>query len=204
MTIQKQFILRYKEFGHVRFEIPALYTESLNAKALSQALTKIEGVYRVKVFNSQQKLSIRYNEYSCDFTTLVKALFQIITELESKRLQEQQSLSAKKARVKESIKEKVKHWKVSKWFKQRVEDAKDTVQAAKIVSKIGLKKNKAFLKDPEKTIIDFLNDVLTLFLIRLHWDHIVKLWIPNPFKYRNEWLAVFYMIFLLMRSRRPK
>ena len=56
MTIQKQFILRYKEFGHVRFEIPALYTESLNAKALSQALNKIEGVYRVKVFNSQGKL----------------------------------------------------------------------------------------------------------------------------------------------------
>jgi hypothetical protein len=204
MTIQKQFILRYKELGHIRFEIPAIYAEELNANALMQAVANIEGVYRVKVFNSQQKLSIRYNANSYDFHSVIKALFETITAVETKRLQELHLLSAKKARVKASIKEKVKQWKVSKWFNQRVEDAKDTVQAAKIVGKIGLKKNKAFIADPEKAIIDFLNDVLTLFLIRKHWDHIVKLWIPNPFKYRYEWLAVFYMTYLLMRSRKPK
>jgi hypothetical protein len=78
------------------------------------------------------------------------------------------------------------------------------VQAAKILTKVGLKKNKALIDDPEKAVIDFLNDVLVLFLIRLHWDRITKEWIPNPFKYRNEWMALFYMLFLLMRSRKPK
>jgi len=43
-----------------------------------------------------------------------------------------------------------------------------------------------------------------LFMIRLHWNNITQLWIVSPFKYRYEWMAVFYMVYLLVRSRKPK
>lgn len=204
MAIQKQFVLRYRNEGHLRFEIPAQFCDVATANALSSALLAVEGVYRVQVYRSQQKLSIRYVETTCDFKTLAKQLFQIIDDLEQKKQRASQSLVAIAAKSKSNLKDKIKNLRVSQWFNQKYTDGKETVQAAKILTKIGLKKNKTLVQDPEKAVIDFLNDMLVLFLIRLHWDHITKQWIPNPFKYRNEWAAVFYMLFLLMRSRKPK
>lgn len=204
MAIQKQFILRYRDEGHLRFEIPVQFCNVETAKALTSALLAVEGVYRVQIYRSQKKLSIRYQETVCDFKSLAKQLFQIITDLE--RHDTQLAVKAAKStwKLKNKLSNKVKDLRVAKWFNEKYTDGKETIQAAKILTKVGLKKNKALIDDPEKAVIDFLNDVLVLFLIRLHWEHITKQWIPNPFKYRNEWAAVFYMLFLLMRSRRPK
>lgn len=202
MAIQKQFVLRLREEGHLRFQIPAQFCSPAVAKALTDALSALDGVYRVRVYSSQKKLSIRYQETVCDFHTLAKSLFRIVADLEKAMLLDQQREASNKAISKGQ--EKLKNLTVSKWFSQKYEDTKETLQAAKILTKVGLKQRKPLGSDPEKAVIDFLNDVLVLFLIRLHWDHITKSWIPNPIKYRYEWMAVFYMIYLLMRSRRPK
>ncbi len=203
MAIQKQFILRYRDEGHLRFQIPAQFCELKTAQALATELLRIEGVYRVQVHRSQQKLVIRYQETACDFKTLAKLLFQIIANLTEAQQREAQSTAASHAKTFDKIKEKVKNLRVSRWFGEKYTEGKETLQAVKILSD-GLKKNKTLIQDPEKAVIDFLNDMLVLFLIKLHWEHITKQWIPQPFKYRNEWAAVFYMLFLLMRSRKPK
>jgi hypothetical protein len=204
MTIQKQFILRYRDEGHVRFEIPVQFCDAKTAHTLTSALLAVKGIYRAQVYRSQKKLSIRYQESVCDFKTVAKLLFQIISEIEQRKQQDAKSLVVNKITAKWNLKDKLKKSRLSQWFGQKYDDTKETVQAAKILTKVGLKKNKALIDDPEKAVIDFLNDVLVLFLIRLHWDRITKEWIPNPFKYRNEWMALFYMLFLLMRSRKPK
>ena len=54
MTIQKQFILRYREEGHLRFEIPAQFCDAATAKTLTSALLAEEGVYRVSVYRAQK------------------------------------------------------------------------------------------------------------------------------------------------------
>ncbi|MDD1614053.1 MAG: hypothetical protein LUP98_05325, partial [Methylococcaceae bacterium] len=95
-------------------------------------------------------------------------------------------------------------FKATRWAKEKFGDAKETVQAAKVITRLGMKKPKAFMKDPEKAIIDFLNDILVLFLIRLHWNDITQNWLVKPLKYRYEWMALFYMFFLLVRSRKKK
>lgn len=56
----------------------------------------------------------------------------------------------------------------------------------------------------ESTVIEFLNDALVLFLIKLHWHMITQHWLRQPWRYRYEWLAALYLIYLLVRSRRPK
>ncbi len=201
MAIQKQFVLRYREEGHIRFQIPMQFCESVTAKALTAALLKLDGIYRVNLYSRQKKLSIRYQETVCDFKTLAKMLFQIISDLEKKAFYEDKAIPVSKLKV---IKGKVENLSLSKWFNRKYDEAKETLQAAKILSKVGLKHQKALFNDPEKAMIDFFNDMLVLFLIKLHWEHITKLWIPNPIKYRYEWLAVSYMVFLLMRSRNPK
>ena len=208
MAIQKQFVLRYRKEGHLRFQIPERFCGTTVANALTAKLVAVEGIYRVKVYRGQKKLSIRFQETVCDFKTLAKLLFQI-ADLEKETAIFDTTAGKAKAKAKAKagstrIKDKLKQTRVSRWFSRKYEDATETLQAAKILTKVGIKKQKKFINDPEKAVIDFLNDILVLFLIRLHWDHITKEWIPKPLKYRNEWLAVFYMIFLLMRSRRPK
>jgi len=203
MSIQKEFVLRYRVDGHLRFQIPARICHVDAAKALTDGLSGIDGVYRVNLYRSQQKLSIRFNESVCDFKSLARQLFHLLAELEINGALNPKSVS-KSVLWKEKAKAKLDTFKAARWAKEKFGDAKETVQAAKVIGKLGMKKPTAFMKDPEKTIIDFLNDILVLFLIRLHWNDITQHWLIKPLKHRYEWMALFYMFFLLVRSRKQK
>jgi hypothetical protein len=203
MSIQKEFVLRYRVDGHVRFQLPARICHVDVAKAVTDGISGIDGVYRVKLYRSQQKLSIRFNESVCDFKSLAKQLFQLLADLEKTGALKPKPVS-KSALWKEKAKSRLDDFKATRWAKEKFGDAKETVQAAKVIGKLSMKKPTAFMKDPEKTIIDFLNDILVLFLIRLHWNDITQNWLVRPFKHRYEWMALFYMFFLLVRSRKQK
>ena len=203
MSIQKEFVLRYRDDGHVRFQIPAQICNVDAAKAVTDCISGIDGVYRVNLYRSQQKLSIRFQESICDFKSLARQLFDLLAELEEKGALQPKPV-AKSTLWKEKAKSRLDDFKVTRWAKEKYGDAKETVHAAKVITRLGMKKPKAFIKDPEKAIIDFLNDILVLFLIKLHWNEITKNWLIKPLKYRYEWMALFYMFFLLVRSRRKK
>ena len=54
----------------------------------------------------------------------------------------------------------------------------------------------------EKAVTNFFNDIVAFYLIKTHWDLIVKYWIKDPVKFSNAWLTVFYLVFLLVRYRK--
>lgn len=54
----------------------------------------------------------------------------------------------------------------------------------------------------EKAVTNFFNDIVAFYLIKTHWDLIVKYWIKDPVKFGNAWLTVFYLVFLLVRYRK--
>jgi hypothetical protein len=54
----------------------------------------------------------------------------------------------------------------------------------------------------EKAVTNFFNDIVAFYLIKTHWDLIVKYWIKDPLKFSNAWLTVFYLVFLLVRYRK--
>jgi hypothetical protein len=203
MSIQKEFVLRYREDGHVRFQIPARICNIDVAKAVTDGISGIDGVYRVNLYRSQQKLSIRFKESVCDFKSLAKLLCDLLTDLEKKGDLKPKPVS-KSTLWKEKAKAKLDAFKPTRWAKEKFGDAKETVQAAKVITRLCMKKPTAFMKDPEKTVIDFLNDILVLFLIKLHWNDITQHWLLKPLKHRYEWMALFYMFFLLVRSRKQK
>jgi len=203
MSIQKEFVLRYRVDGHVRFQIPARICNVDVAKAVTDGISGIDGVYRVNLYRGQQKLSIRFEESVCDFKSLARQLFDLLAELEIKGALKPKPVS-KSALWKEKAKSRLDDFKVTRWAKEKFGDAQETVQAAKVITRLGMKKPTAFMKDPEKAIIDFLNDILVLFLIKLHWNDITQNWLLKPLKYRYEWMALFYMFFLLVRSRKKK
>jgi hypothetical protein len=203
MSIQKEFVLRYRVEGHVRFQLPTQICHVDVAKAVTDGISAIDGVFRVNLYRSQQKLSIRFDEAVCDFKSLARQLFQLLTELEENGGLDPKPVS-KSVLWKEKAKAKFDGYKVTRWAKEKFGDAKETVQAAKVITRLGMKKPKAFIKDPEKAIIDFFNDILVLFLVKLHWTNITQHWLVKPFKHRYEWMALFYMFFLLVRSRKQK
>ena len=203
MSIQKEFTVRYKAEGHVRFGIPESLCDKDVAKRVTARVLEIDGVYSVNLFRKQKKLSIRYHEGVCEFKQLASQLYQLLSEMD-----EEGSLLAPVVNEVSSaflnLKSRLKNWKASRWASEKYNDAKETVQAAKVITKLGLKKPKSLFKNPEKAFIDFFNDILVLYLIKLHWTRITKEWIPRPWAFRYQWTAVFYLFYLLMRSRRPK
>ena len=54
MSIQKKITVRYREDGHVRFEIPDQLCDELAATTLTSKILNLEGVYRVKLFRNKK------------------------------------------------------------------------------------------------------------------------------------------------------
>ncbi|CAD6880786.1 hypothetical protein [Methylomonas albis] len=204
MAIQKEFVLRYRHDGHVRFQVPAQVCQSAVAALISQKLSAVNGVQSVSLYRGQGKLSIRYDETICGFTSLAKQLFQMLAELEQQGHFESKPLVEQAKKSVLGIKKRLQRTRLGGWVSKKYQAGKETVQAAKIIGKVSTKGPKALFKDPEKATIDFLNDVLVLYLIKTHWTRITQEWLVKPIVHRYEWMAVLYMFFLLVRSRRPK
>ena len=204
MAIQKEFILRYRGEGHVRFQIPQGAAEAQVAKLITDKILAIEGVSAVSLFRRSRKLVIRYHEDSCSFIDLAKQMFAALATLEQQGWFAQQAIVDPSKKLRLGLKHKLKTSKINRWLDDKFIAAKETAQAAKLLGKLSSKGPKALIKNPEKAVIDFLNDILVLYLIKVHWGRITQQWLVKPFVHRYEWLATFYLFFLLVRSRRPK
>lgn len=204
MAIQKEFVVRFRSGGYVRFHIPERAASAQAAAGLIEKIGQIGGVSSVRLFKRSRKLVIRYRETECSFIQLAQGLYAALAELDKQGCfdAKDEQVSATFGRF--SLRRKFKNNRLSGWFSDKVTAAKETAQAAKILGKLSTKGSRALIKDPEKAVIDFLNDILVLYLIKLHWTRITQQWLVKPFVHRYEWLATFYLFFLLVRSRRPK
>lgn len=204
MAIQKEFVLRYRSEGHVRFQVPQRATQAQVAKLITDKVAAIEGVYAVNLFRRSRKLVIRYREEVCGFMDVAKQLYSALATLEQQGWFAPQAVVEVGGKPLSGLKARLRNSRVNRWFGEKMTAARETAQAAKIIGKLSTKGPKALFKDPEKAAIDFLNDILVLYLIKVHWTRITQQWLVKPFVHRYEWLATFYLFFLLVRSRRPK
>lgn len=202
MSIQQEIILRYKSSGHVRFQIPERLCSDEVASFVSDAINDFDGVYRVNLFRNKHKLAIRYIDETLSFQELVQQLFSLLSDLEKKGFFKPKSNTIKPNSFTDSI--RLPNWKGTRWAKEKYTETKETAQAISILAKFGLKKKPEILANPEKTLITFFNDVLVLFLIKIHWKLISKKWILSPLKYKYQWLTIFYLMYLFIRSKTNK
>ena len=202
MSIQQEIILRYKSSGHVRFQIPERLCSQEVAPFISDAIKNINGVYRVNLFRNKKKLSIRFVEESLPFQELTQQLISLLTDIEKKGFFKAKSTPVKISSFKESI--KLSDWKGVSWAKGKYTETKETAQAIGILTKFGLKKKPEILANPERALVTFFNDVLVLFLIKIHWKLITKKWLLEPMKYRYQWITIFYLMYLFIRSKANK
>ncbi len=201
MPIQKEIVLRYQAPGHVRFQLPDRLCTKNVAAYLQQAILQWPGVYRVSLYRKQQKLSIRYIDEVCNFALLARQLSELLNHLEENGYpneeQDVQAASSRNIRI-------LSRWPIGRWFREKYTETRETVHAAGVLARFGLKNKPGLLKNPEKTLTDFFNDVLVLYLIKTHWHIITQHWLLKPVRYRYEWMASFYLMYLLIRSKIPK
>ena len=195
MSIAKQIFIRHRAEGHLRFAVPQALCQPQAAQQLEKELRQAEGIYRVDLYRRQRKLSIRYIEGVTHFKAVIRAVYEALAKIEAPPT----SCTSSMAMAEDELDE------TEGWLKSKYQEAKETITALGIVTR-GASKAKPLLLNPEKEkfAIEFFTDILVLYLIKLHWHMIMGHWIRNPWQYRSEWMATIYMIFLLVRSKKPK
>ncbi|BCX81225.1 hypothetical protein MIT9_P0803 [Methylomarinovum caldicuralii] len=196
--LTRKIILRYRAPGHVRFQLPPQLCRPPAAQELVAALRQVDGVYRVRLGGN--KLSIRYHEPFVSFQELARHLHRIVTELERSG-----KLEARSPAPRRPLLARVKGSRPVLWIRNQLQALRETATAFGILARRGvLGKGGAIIEDPRKFAFEFANDVLVLYLIKVHWHRIVHDWLPHPVRNRYNWAAVFYLTYLLVKSRLPK
>lgn len=202
MDLAKQTILRYRSEGHVRFQIPEVLCRPATAEQLVTRLHRLAGVYRVSLSPRQRRLSIRFIEHICDFQALGRELYRLLNAVAiAEAVTVPQPMHEALPAV---IRQRLSRIHPVRWVRTKLQEARETVTAMSILARRQTVQQKALALLDEDTIIHYLNDVLLIFLIKLHWTQIRTQWIRQPWLHRYEWLAASYMMYLLVRSRRPK
>lgn len=199
--LAREIVVRYRGTGHVRFAIPALLCAEPFATSIEESLRRLTGVFRVILYRRQGKLSVFYDPYTCELHDVARSLHGALGVLDKLKAQEAAGASmAQRLRVANPM----------PWLKAQTERAKTKVEEWRFKAKL-LKQVATYHPQAhpwvqsafsERAVINFLNDLVVFYLIKVHWDLITQKWLKQPFKYRNAWLTSFYLVFQLVRYRK--
>jgi hypothetical protein len=204
--LAQQILVRHRATGHLRFALPAALCLSAAADQIVAALRARAGVYRVTLYVGDGKLSVFYDEHVCTVHDVARALFSSLKPVASEVASEGQttlSLAISPAVQGPSPTLSGGIQKLEARARRQVEVL---MQAMSRVPPLrGLQTRVQPVLESaltEKAVTNFLNDLLAFYLIRVHWDLITQHWLREPLKFRNAWLTVFYLVFLLVRYRK--
>jgi hypothetical protein len=209
--LERRILLRHRAPGHVRFEVPQDLCETHCSAAIRRSLISLPGVYRVDFYGAQCKLSIRYDETACTLREVGLRLRQALQDAARSGLFERGSPGqARAVAAPRAVEAARPPSRPAEWLRRKGESLRRKAQelrfkarVVKEVAKVKAETDPALrLLMDEKAIIGFLNDLTAFYLVKIHWDLITKQWIRAPFAHRYHWMAVFYLVFLLVRSRR--
>jgi len=204
-ALSRQILVRHREPGHVRFAVPVELCSLPAARTIEAALRLQDGVYRVTIHAADHKLSVFYDEHACDLHAVARRLFAALGELpagdDARALAPDEGLAtpasaAKKRRAGGGLNIEARARRALHRIMQAM--ARHP-QLRGVQARVQPMLESALT---EKAIINFLNDLLAFYLIRVHWDLITQRWLREPLKFRYAWLTIFYLVFLLVRYRK--
>ena len=176
-----------REEGYLRLRLPGpLRTPDFGA-TLESSLKALSGVIRTSWLTVEGKLAVRFDPQRlthADVARRIKALLPAPTiEPQAAAPAEPTLLPAEATTV---------------GLAERLDDLRAKLIAAAPERFRPLVESAT----TEKAVTNFFNDIVAFYLIKTHWDLIVKYWIKDPVKFSNAWLTVFYLVFLLVRYRK--
>lgn len=199
-----QVVLRHRAAGYLRFDLPRGLCAGAAAVAIRRKLEVLDGVYRVTFHPAYDKLAIRFHPAVCDAARIARALSLGLATVDAEGLRPGcEHCVARQANEAppSGLKARVMSLGPVRWVREKAQEMRQTTAALQQLSSSRFKKVPAILQDPGKAFHEFLTDVMVLYLIRVHWDRITQQWLRAPFRYRYEWLAVFYLTYLMVRAR---
>lgn len=196
----KRFVLRFREPGHLRFDLPGDLAAEPGAGTLTESLMRLDGVYRVLVFSGAGKLSIRYDPAAVGETAVIRHLAQAVAALpDAKETARSQPFSASGLR---DMKGRLRSLPLVRWGEEKLHQAKLAAGAVRNLAELKAGRGQALPFDPKEWGIHFINDLVAFYLIRVHWARITRQWLPSPWTYRYQWLTIIYLTFILVRYRK--
>jgi hypothetical protein len=184
-ALSRAIVVRHKEAGHLRLELPPRLLDPAAREYLDTGLRERLGVFRVSFEAGERRMSIRYDPQQCSQQDVARQLRGLLDTLPPESPAAATPVAAAPLPGAKLIGD------AGKWA--------DRFLGGTIKSRLEPVMKGALT---EKASINFINDVLMFYLIKIHWDLITKRWMKEPVKHADAWLTTFYLIFLLIRYRK--
>ena len=203
MSILQEIVLRHRSEGYLRFALPASLCERARVKSIEWALQQNPVVVSARVYARAGKLVIRYLAGAADLRLISALLKDVVINVDGIVIPSSCCAESSGAELMHASDRNIENG-LTGWVREKSLEIRETITAFGIVFR------NAFAWNPKQgglkhaDLTDFLTDILVLYLIRLHWHAITQFWLKRPWLYRYEWMATVYLIFLLVRSKRPK
>jgi hypothetical protein len=181
--LARRILVRHKAAGHLRLELPAELRAGPTAAALAAGLRQLAGVYRVDFEPADGRLSIRYDEHLCSLHQTARHLRGLLDGLDLSPAADQPPAPPAEPPVERLL--------------RLLPRAAQSTLGARLQPVLASALT-------EKAIINFLNDLVMFYLIKVHWELITKRWLKDPAGHANAWLTTFYLVFLLVRYRKSQ
>jgi hypothetical protein len=209
-SVSHQILVLHKSAGHVRFALPATLANPGSAAVIEAALLRIPGVRLVRIDPGTGKMGVHYDPIACSLRQLALVLKGSLeaaaTAAKHPTASEATSTSGVSEIGRQLARGVKRAEKVAQRFLQRTQAQFTPPQptaASETPGKLTpLRRafNPSLLN--EKAVINFANDIVAFYLIRVHWNLITQHWIKAPLQHGSAWLTVFYLTFLLVRYRK--
>ncbi len=203
MSLSRQVRLRYRADGHLRFDLPPALCLPDSSAELVAGLQSREGIYRVDLSPGRGKIAIRYLPTICDFATVIRCLHEIVSSRKPARSSDKGVALQPSGRSGALIPAPASV-SLGAWLRSKLQELRETVMALKILAQRAMGPGASAIIQRPRWLKEFMNDLLMLYLIKLHWHHILTEWLPRPWTHRYEWAATVYLIHLSVQSKLPQ
>jgi hypothetical protein len=166
-------------------------------------LHHVAGVYRVTFYAAQRRLVVSYDAHVCTAADVARVLKGCLHALPEGEAGSAPALAAAPAiaRVTPTLQDSAREARRAfGQLRRRIEALRQPkAPPGSLQAKLQPMLANALT---EKAIINFLNDLVAFYLVKVHWELISQRWLKNPVKHDDAWLTVFYLMFLLVRYRK--
>lgn len=198
-TLARRIVVRHKEDGHLRLELPPELTGPAARAHLEAGLRRRPGVWRVG-FEPQRRLSIRFEPLQCSLADVARDLRSLLADLPAESATPAHSATPA---VDPLAQFRQRFESTARQIRTRIDRVLEQLRGPGIPGSLQSRLQPALQNAlTEQAAINFLNDVLVFYLIKVHWDLITKRWMKDPLAHADAWLATFYLVFLLVRYRK--
>jgi hypothetical protein len=199
--LSRRIVVRHREAGYLRLELPAEICHAAAAGAIEAGLRKVPGVYRVDAWCAERRLAVRYDQHACSAADVARGLKALLGELP----EPPGPVAAAATAAVHSAEAKLhdagaKLRGVFAGLRARIEQlGQPGAPAGSLQARLQPVLANAMT---EPAVTNFLNDLVAFYLIKVHWELITQRWLKDPVKHADAWLTTFYLVFLLVRYRK--